>query len=72
MIRILRLIEYNYESYEQAEDDMKNWGVPAFGSRQFGNKTIYSAILPPTTELMKENDPPEFSRLDSDKVNDKN
>jgi hypothetical protein len=54
VIRVLRILEYNYPDYEEAEEDMKNWQTPAWGPKQFGDKVIYSAILPPTTELMKE------------------
>lgn len=56
MIRVLRLLEYSYENYEQAELDMRQWTIPAFGSKAFGKKTVYSAILPPVTELLKEPD----------------
>lgn len=56
MIRILRMLEYVYDNYEQAEEDMRHWGVPAFGCFAISNtsKIIYSAILPPTTELIRE------------------
>lgn len=48
MIRVLRLLEYVYESAEIAEQDMARWGVPAIGSAPISlstGKQIRSTIL---------------------------
>lgn len=49
MIRIVRVLEYTYTDYQQAEIDMMRWNIPPTGAKNFGNKTISSAILTPTT-----------------------
>lgn len=56
MIRVMRLLEYQFDDYEQAEENMRHWAVPPFGSKQFGKRVIYSAMLPPMIELMREKD----------------
>lgn len=33
-VRVIRVLEYEYPSYEAAEKDMTNWGVPANGVRR--------------------------------------
>ena len=43
--RVLRLIEYTYESVEQAEEDMLRWSIPANGGMGFGEKAIRSSII---------------------------
>lgn len=46
-IRVLRLLEYTYDTLEEMENDMGRWGVAANGSHRIGkNSTIRSAILP--------------------------
>lgn len=48
MIRVLRLLEYVYDSAEIAEQDMSKWGVPAIGSAPISKSTgkqIRSTIL---------------------------
>lgn len=50
MIRVLRLIEYIYEDFQQAADDMSHWQLPAFGTRYIAKgRTISSAVLPFTS-----------------------
>jgi hypothetical protein len=44
-IRILRLLEYVYESNERAEEDMSRWKIPPVGTSRHGNMTIKSAIV---------------------------
>jgi hypothetical protein len=52
MIRVLRLLEYTYDTNERAADDMGRWGVPANGAVHHGGRsggmTIRSAVI---TEL---------------------
>lgn len=45
MIRVLRLIEYTYETPERAEEDMGKWQLPASGSSAFGGLVVKSAII---------------------------
>lgn len=60
MIRVLRLLEYEFENNETAERHLRSLGVPANGSTSFGIKAgmfiVRSAIitnLNPTTEIVK-------------------
>jgi hypothetical protein len=47
MIRVLRLIQYEYDDVEQMEADMARWQLPANGSYQVGaNRRHRSATLP--------------------------
>jgi hypothetical protein len=39
MIRVLRLMEYVYETPEQAQEDMERWQVPSNGSKVFTPKS---------------------------------
>lgn len=45
MIRVLRLLEYEYENENHAKMSMENWGVPATGVVRFGSTVIKSATL---------------------------
>lgn len=61
MIRVLRVLEYIYEDWETAEEDMANWQIAPFGSKYFGGnsiheakKKIYSGCLPAMTEILRE------------------
>ena len=45
MIRVLRILEYTYESNERAEEDMQRWQVPAVGSQRHGDMTIRSSVI---------------------------
>jgi len=45
MIRVLRILEYIYETPERAEEDLSNWGVAANGSHNFGDLVVKSAII---------------------------
>lgn len=55
MIRVLRLLEYTYETVEEMETDLGRWQVPANGSRWWNPRKpgigIKSAVLPGTTLL---------------------
>ncbi len=45
-IRVLRLIEYVYDTPDEAQKDMERWGVPANGSYSPNpSKSIRSAII---------------------------
>jgi hypothetical protein len=58
-VRVLRLLEYVYDDFERMQTDMENWSVPAWGTFKPGKHsgmTIYCAMLPPTTELIKEHE----------------
>lgn len=46
--KVLRLLEYTYESAEAADEDMKRWGVPPIGPSRYNgphHPTIRSAII---------------------------
>lgn len=49
MIRVLRLLEYTFETNEQAEKHMSNFGVPANGTHYINGRDgvlkIRSAII---------------------------
>lgn len=46
MIRVLRLIEYEYNDTKMAENDMSRWQHPAIGSRVYGiGKVVRSTVL---------------------------
>lgn len=46
MIRVLRLLEYEFEDNEMAENHMAQFQVPAIGTKAFGkHTTIRSAII---------------------------
>lgn len=45
MIRVLRLMEYEFESNEAAEHSMSHWAVPANGIKTYGKNSIRSAII---------------------------
>lgn len=44
-VRILRLLEYIYDTPERAEKDQELWQVPAIGSQRHGTMVIKSTIL---------------------------
>jgi len=44
-IRVLRLIEYVYDSQERADADQARWQIPAIGWRRAGDMMIRSTIL---------------------------
>lgn len=56
MIRVLRVMEYEYDTLEQANADMARWQVPAVGSKKFGPKAalIKSTVLLPHYEMAKQ------------------
>lgn len=48
MIRILRILEYTFQTPEQAQENMDHWGVPPNGTKCFGKhdeNTIKSAVI---------------------------
>lgn len=46
MIRVLRLMEYTYDTPEEAQRDMDRWMVPANGSKVVATRgTIRSTII---------------------------
>jgi hypothetical protein len=49
VIRVVRIMEYEYETQEQADADMARWQVPAIGNKKFGTAgpLIKSTILLP-------------------------
>ncbi len=47
MLRILRVIEYTYETPERMVEDMARWQVGANATKYFGSETIKSAIILP-------------------------
>lgn len=51
-IRVLRLLEYTYDSVEQMDKDMALWQVPANGQHLHGR--LKSATLPLT--ILKDDD----------------
>lgn len=51
-IRIVRIMEYEYEDQQAFEEDMDRWLCAPIGTRQFGKTRISSAILMP--HLVKE------------------
>ena len=53
MIRVLRLIEYVYETNDRAQEDMERWEIPANGAKNFGGMVIKSSII---TDLNHEAD----------------
>jgi hypothetical protein len=44
-IRVLRLIEYVYDTPERAEADRQHWQIPPIGTRRHGDMVIRSTIL---------------------------
>ena len=45
-VRVLRLIEYTYDTPQRAEEDMAKWQMPANGTRYLGGgKVLRSAII---------------------------
>jgi len=44
--RVLRLLEYTYDTAERMADDMSRWTIPANGSHRAGQLVIRSAVLP--------------------------
>jgi hypothetical protein len=47
MIRVLRIMEYTYDSPEDAEEDMGNWYIPANGTKSGLRKGLHikSAVI---------------------------
>lgn len=45
MVRVLRIMEYEYPTLHLAELHMSNWAVPANGSKDFGRGMIRSAAF---------------------------
>lgn len=45
MIRVLRTLEYWFDTNEAAEQNMNNWAVPANGSIRWGKTTIKSSVI---------------------------
>lgn len=44
-IRVLRLIEYVYDTQERADADQGRWQMPAIGWRRVGDMMIRSTII---------------------------
>lgn len=44
-VRILRLLEYIYDTPERAQKDQERWQIPANGSRISGDMVVRSAII---------------------------
>ena len=46
-VRVIRLLEYTYDSFESAERDMQNWHVPASGSVVLlnGSEVVRSSVI---------------------------
>lgn len=55
MIRVVRVMEYEYDTLEQANKDMANWQVPAVGDKKFGTlgPLVKSTVLLPHYETAK-------------------
>lgn len=49
MIRVTRIMEYEYETMQQCNEDMARWQVPALGDKKFGPLAplIRSAVMMP-------------------------
>jgi hypothetical protein len=48
MVRVVRILEYEYRSLEEAEADMLHWQVPAVGAKVFSPiETVRSAVIMP-------------------------
>lgn len=44
--KVFRLIEYTYPDARSADSDMKRWGVPPVGGRDFGpSESVRSTII---------------------------
>lgn len=66
VVRVIRVLEYEYPSHEAAENDMANWGVPPNGVRRgwpIGDgRVIRSATTFPATaedSILAKPTPPE-------------
>jgi hypothetical protein len=46
-VRVIRILEYVYESHEDAEVDMRRWNVTANGSMRLGGGTIHELSREP-------------------------
>lgn len=69
MIRILRLIEYVYDTPLTAEKDMAGWHAPPIGAVEAGpHKSIRSTIL--TNLDHQEHAPTESYRIKLERIND--
>jgi len=63
VIKVLRLIEYEFEDYETAEKHLAQCSVPANGAHDFGLGMIRSTII---IRPFDDNDPPSTSRFNSE------
>ena len=54
-VRVVRIMEYHYETLDQANKDMANWQVPAVGDKKFSTKgpLVKSTVLLPHYETAK-------------------
>jgi hypothetical protein len=51
-VRVIRLMEYEYDSFETADRDMKQWQVPSSGARSFGtHEVIRSSVIVRPSEM---------------------
>lgn len=49
-VRVVRIMEYSYQTQEDADADMSRWNAPANGIRSFDGRTlIRCATLHPET-----------------------
>lgn len=53
-VRVVRVMEYHYDTLEKANEDMARWQVPAVGDKKFGTlgPLVKSTVLLP--HYMKE------------------
>lgn len=45
MIRVVRILEYEFPDNEAAQRSMNNWYVPQTGTKRFGNSVVRSATF---------------------------
>lgn len=58
MIKVTRILIYEYPDQETAEKDQERWGVPATGSVRHGDKVVRSVVVPNwTVNLITEGEP---------------
>lgn len=63
MIRVLRLIEYTFDSFEEADKHLSQCSVPANGSKDFGRGMMRSIILVTPFSVALDAEPEEEEHL---------